>query len=389
MALNISTLGQARGRLILNHMFWASLLLSMPMVLRNDLDKITGHKTAATNGKEIWLDPDFVESLPLAVVMFVLAHEAAHVMFMHATRRGDRDPKLWNIACDHAINLILKQSGFTIWERACCDSRFIGMSAEQIYNILQQEAEAAGKFSNGRYSPTPGTNEAEAGDLVYGNHTPEQIREIEQTAKQMLVSAATQAKMAGQLPDHIRLAIDGLINPPQRWERIFQSYMRQVAYEQESWSRRNRRYPNVILPGKWNLKLGEFVVVGDTSGSMMNANIMGQLSKELTYAVEVLRPSRTRLIWADDADCSKQQVFEYGEPIVIKPEGGGGTDMRKPLKFVERYQPLVVLLLTDCHTPWPTSVPYPLIVGSTTELSCPRNLGQTVHLPAGQRRRAA
>jgi hypothetical protein len=50
----------------------------------------------------------------------------------------------------------------------------------------------------------------------------------------------------------------------------------------------------------------------------------------------------------------------------------GGTDMRKPLTYVEQYSPEVVMLLTDGHTPWPElATPFPLIVGCTTDAPCP------------------
>ena len=375
----ISRMAQARGRLILQQVFWAALVLSLPM--RED----PGCKTAWTDGQSIGFDPEFIESLEMAVVLFVIAHEACHVMLCHALRLGSRDPELWNVACDHAVNLLLKKCGFTIWTHALCDRRFEGMSAEQIYDILHKEQEQQGgqQGQPGSGPPQPGSGKAEqgglGGDLRYVPMDPAKAREIEREVKARVVQAATQAKMCGQLPQCIAQAVDGLTNPPKRWQDIFRSYMRQPAADTENWARRNRRYTSVIMPGRWNLKMGEMVIIGDSSGSMCQPNIYAQMSVEINQIAESLKPTRTRIIWADDCDCSKQQVFEFGEKIVITPEGGGGTDMRKPLKYVERYNPLVVLLITDCCTPWPKATPYPLVVASTTDRKAP--IGSTVHLP--------
>ena len=370
----VEVLSNARGRLILQQMFWASLILSLPIVEDDTLVP----KTACTDGRRICYHPEFVLNESLGVVMFMLAHEAAHVMLMHATRQQERKRGRWNIACDHAINLMLKACGFEIWKSCYCDPRFAGMSAEQIYDILEGEADKGG-----------GDDECEGGfgkDLVTRPMSPEEVREIEQTIKGKVAQAATQAKMAGQLPAGVALAVDGLLNPPQRWQDIFRSYMRQSAADTESWTHRNRRYHHVVLPGRWNLKMGELVVIADTSGSMMCDQVMGQIGVELQGIADQIKPTRTRIIWADDAECSSQQVFEYGEKIVIEPQGGGGTDMRRPLKYVERYNPLVTLLITDTYTPWPASTPYPLVVASTTEHKAP--IGRTVHLPNPNRRSA-
>ena len=70
----MTKMAQARGRLILQQVFWAALVLSTPM--KED----AGCKTAYTDGQMIGYDPEFIESLEMAVVLFVIAHEACHIM---------------------------------------------------------------------------------------------------------------------------------------------------------------------------------------------------------------------------------------------------------------------------------------------------------------------
>ena len=64
-------------------------------------------------------------------------HPALH----HHVRRSGRDPKRWNVACDYAINPLFVDAGLTLPEGVLLDNRFRGMSAEQIYNLLESEAE--------------------------------------------------------------------------------------------------------------------------------------------------------------------------------------------------------------------------------------------------------
>ena len=68
----------------------------------------------------------------------LLAHEVMHPAMQHHTRRGDRDPALWNDAADYAINPILTEAGFTLPGDMLNDPEYRGMTAEQIYDALNQ-----------------------------------------------------------------------------------------------------------------------------------------------------------------------------------------------------------------------------------------------------------
>jgi predicted metal-dependent peptidase len=75
----------------------------------------------------------FVETLNAAELAGVLAHEVMHPALQHHTRRGDRDQKRWNMACDYAINPLLLDAGLTLPKDVLIEYRFCGMSAERIY----------------------------------------------------------------------------------------------------------------------------------------------------------------------------------------------------------------------------------------------------------------
>jgi predicted metal-dependent peptidase len=60
--------------------------------------------TMQTNGRTMNYNPKFVERLSLSATKCIVLHEVAHVINQHHLRRGNRNPKGWNIACDLAIN---------------------------------------------------------------------------------------------------------------------------------------------------------------------------------------------------------------------------------------------------------------------------------------------
>lgn len=100
--------------------------------------------TAATDGKNIYFDPDFLASLSDDEKTFLIAHELMHVKFEHMYRMMDkngqkRDPMLWNIATDAIINANLERDGFKIKEGYVNMPEALNYSAEEFYDKLLRE----------------------------------------------------------------------------------------------------------------------------------------------------------------------------------------------------------------------------------------------------------
>ncbi len=102
--------------------------------------------TAATDGQNIYIDPNYFASLSESDRLFTIAHEIMHIKFMHVFRLKDkegktRNPELWNIATDAIINANLERDGFTIKDEYINIQEALNYSAEEFYQILLQERE--------------------------------------------------------------------------------------------------------------------------------------------------------------------------------------------------------------------------------------------------------
>ena len=106
--------------------------------------------TACTDGKVIRFNPDFLLSLNKHEQVGLCVHEVMHVYSKHHLRRGNRDPKLWNVAGDYFINQVIIDaikmenrnrggSCMRLPDGALIDERFRGMSTDQIYDMLKKE----------------------------------------------------------------------------------------------------------------------------------------------------------------------------------------------------------------------------------------------------------
>lgn len=95
---------------------------------------------------------------------FLFRHEVDHIIYEHVQNIGTRDPKLWNIACDHRINNDIVNSWFKnssdyekqlpILKGACCDRKYKDKSwtSNKIYDDLVEQQNKNGNQQNNQSS---------------------------------------------------------------------------------------------------------------------------------------------------------------------------------------------------------------------------------------------
>jgi predicted metal-dependent peptidase len=357
-----SNLDKAKVRMLDKSPFFSVLLMGTQMIPTDAIP------TAATDGLRIIYNPEFMAGLSVEVTQFVLAHELGHMMYEHISRKGARNHKLYNIAGDYVINLLLKDDGFELWPNALVDEQYRGMTTEQVYRMLED-------------NPPPEECEPDFGGDLQAPGQPCEgqpgAERIQQEIRQRVAQAASAARLAGKLSAGLEALVSEVLNPKVRWQDLLRDYMTRSTKDDEAWGRRNRRFQGVYLPARYSERMGEIVIIGDTSGSI-GQDELNQVAAEVNAIAETVRPEAIRVIWADAKVCG-EQVFEVGEEIRFEPAGGGGTDMRVPLEYVRQYNPEVVILATDGYTPWPDIEPeYPLIVCCSTTADVP--IGQVVRL---------
>jgi len=148
----------ARTRLILDKPFLGALVLRLPMVAANK----DWCPTTATDARRFYYNAEYIDSLSMGQTQFMLAHEALHCALSHFARRQHRIKHRWDLACDYAINPLLIEDGLVPPPNAQVFDLYKGMTAEEIYPLLQdndasdtldqhvydQESEGGGAGSN-------------------------------------------------------------------------------------------------------------------------------------------------------------------------------------------------------------------------------------------------
>ena len=124
----------AAVRLMLKYPFWCELYYSMKVIETSQVG------TLATDGKRLWVNPKFWETLTLDYKVAALAHETCHKMLHHCTR-GKHHKMPWsNIAMDIVVNTLLKENGFSIapsWVQP--QSKYSGKTYEYVYHDITKD----------------------------------------------------------------------------------------------------------------------------------------------------------------------------------------------------------------------------------------------------------
>ncbi|MDE3063477.1 MAG: hypothetical protein KGJ51_10500 [Acidobacteriota bacterium] len=391
---------KARTALVLDHPFFGSLLFRLKGRESRSI------KTMATDGVSLYWNPEFVKTLNAATLAGTLAHEVMHPALHHHVRRSGRDPKRWNIACDYAINPLLVDAGLNLPEGVLLDNRYRGMSAEQIYNLLETESEsdqgsddeeekpesggngAMGESSREGDSGEPSAPETEGGigqvldAPLPDNATPtieEQVREWDVAVSQ----ATAVARQAGKVPVGLERTLEGAAEAALNWRELLRRVWSDTIPADYSWLRPNRRYlwTGLYLPGVVREGAGEVAIAVDCSGSV-SARQLRLFEAEARSILEGQRPERVYVLYFD-AVVHKVETYEAGQRIDLNPVGGGGTEFGPCFEWLNErgIQPQSLVFLTDLYGSFPPSAPaYPVLWASTGGRKAP--FGQVIPMQA-------
>jgi predicted metal-dependent peptidase len=128
---------KARTKLLMDATFYGSI--SMGLKLREDHNAFK----LWTDGETLGYNPDIVEQMPRNILISAIGELVLHIAHKHHLRMDNRNPDIWNQACDNVVMDIMRMSGkFTIPPEYNAEdvTRFRGMNTEAIYKILYDEA---------------------------------------------------------------------------------------------------------------------------------------------------------------------------------------------------------------------------------------------------------
>lgn len=369
MSKQVTVVDKAVTWLITYHPFYASVLLKREMIADPAI------RTACVNARgQIRYNPDWFDSLTKLEVAFVLAHECMHYMFTHLLRRGSRNARKWNRACDGVINEMLKVCGVgTMPDKGIEFPGAEDMNAEEVYELMPDEPgdNQRGKGEPGDGDSGDGDGDPQSGDgdgdgddgwgigedLDDSENLDEANRaEIEAEARVEMREAMETAKRIGGMPAVMERLVEKLLHVPTPWYEKMSRFFSRACDNDYSYGVFDRRFLHIgtYLPWFDGFGLNKCVIIVDVSGSISAAE-MQEFSGHLNKILSDCLPAEVYVIYVHSHVAKKVDRYTPDDfPVVLKCDESGSTDMTQGVKWVARNHPDTdcMVVLTDGYTPF-------------------------------------
>ena len=326
----------ARIGLLLRQSFFGNLATRMTLINADEWCS-----TAATDGQKFYYNSRFIMMLKPKEVEFLVGHEVLHVVYDHMGRRGTRDPQIWNIADDYAVNADLKRHkvGQFITTVPCLyEQKYDGKAAEEIYDDLMknvQKIDINSLVDQLIDDHLDGDEEGEGdgdgdkeGKGKRPSMSPEERERVRQEVKQAIINAAQSAE-AGQLPLGVERLIRQHTNPVMPWRELIQTNLTSAIRTDYSWMRPSRRgwHTDAIMPGMTPGEEIDVVVTLDMSGSISNKQAQAFLG-EIAGMMDAFDGYKVHVFCFDTETYNPQDFTSENMDTIddYEPMGGGGTD---------------------------------------------------------------
>lgn len=326
-------------------------------------------KTAETDGKTIYYNPNFLNSLNVSEQTFVFAHEVCHVAFNHILRSEGKDEYTWNIATDGVINQFLKRDGLEMVE-GCVDIKdAINYDAEELYEKLikdkeqEQKKQQAGHDSHNMWKDAikkfkEETSLTEQEKQIkekqeqtkkmgekdsFKENLAEKKRKFEKLKREILKEVSQRGKTSNSV---IRTINDiGKSKPIVDWRYILKET---ITYNAD-WSYKNAEIEDGVISANLEEQPhSETEILLDTSGSISDFLLRGFLRE----CKNILQTSKLKVGCFDTKFYGFHEIRTEQDIENMQFEGGGGTDFCIAVNsFTKRVENKIIF--TDGHAQMP------------------------------------
>jgi predicted metal-dependent peptidase len=358
----------ARSWFVAEYPLLAALATSFEIIEDDEICDNLNISIAAIHAelREIYLRPRY--PMTFEQMKFVLAHELMHVGLRHEERQQGRDPFLWNVACDYAINDWLVEAGIGSLpgDGALFDIDLRGFSAEEIYDRLTTDLRRMRKLM--KLKTFRGFGEVD----ILGERSPVWWRsgpgcDLDAFYRRALAEGLELhlSSNRGYLPGGLVEEIRALQQPPIPWDvklaQWLDGFFQPIEYRRTFTraSRRQASTPDIPRPAWVRPEEPEitrtFAVVLDSSGSMDRLLLGKAVGAIASYGMS-REVTAVRLVLCDAKP--HDRGFIQPEELLGRVEitGRGGTILQPGVQCVLEAEnfpkdgPILIITDGDCDS---------------------------------------
>lgn len=310
---------------------------------------------------------------------FLFRHEVDHIIYEHVPNIGTRDPKIWNIACDHRINNDIVNSWFKnssdyekqlpILKGACCGRKYKDKSwtSHKIYDdLVEQQNKNGNQQSNNNnstvdshiYSDGQGKGQNKSDQVTrdilglpanFNNPTQGTSQQVDSkvAAERIKNSFVEAAKQVGLGEGNETLQAIKMIKPVLNWKKVLRKNLSGLNKTEQDPKRISRRIHgttsvlhdknmldsrnHLFASGKKPEEVVKVYVFADNSGSIGNKE--RQIIVSECYGIckqyrqfELILVSWDTKVYEDNIKVYNKQNEKELKNHVFKGGGGTSTD---------------------------------------------------------------
>lgn len=368
---------------------WGSILTNLPKQFTSN-----GKFPACLARKRYYtliLD-DCLFKRPKEEIVFILKHEALHLLLKHLDRCKDiKDLHRWNIAADLAVNQMLQRTTKTshrigsfktsvdmslpkdaILPERCNPPLPKDLSAEEYFKLLSSD----NNYDIDIQGDTVTIVDPRTNTVVFSGkitHDTQELLAADNSTSDVVIeniirdiNDKLEGKSIGTLPMELSTALSlWLPKSETPWQEIVKRHVvgSLKGNYKCTWGREHKRYGN-LLPGRIRSRTINAFVAIDSSGSTQYE--LNSFASELHKIFRIIRGNVKVIV----CDCKIHDVYTFKGKIKDNTfRGGGGTSFIPVFDFVktQRPQPDVLIYLTDTCGDFPNYKPSYKVLWCTKE----------------------
>jgi predicted metal-dependent peptidase len=339
-------ISRAKSKLLVEYPYFGALASKLKLEVNDNIESFK------SDGKKLYYREEYINSLAIDEVEFILANGAMHTVLAYERRKNSRSGWLWQMATDISINSMLLQNGMSMPDGAEYRKRFDGMYAEEIYAELKEDILRD--------------------ELSYESDDIEDTQDLNDTNKESIEDEILQEQLLVQEAISLLEKEFKKGQTPNSIERFFKlDFLSKVDWRSElrlALEKYFRDDYTLLPPSKKLLSYGIYLpsttsvtyslVIGIDSSASIDEENLSRFLSEVNSLMSLIQNYTIELIVCDDK-IRYHKTFYSGDILELELIGGGATDFRPVFEYIDTELDDIKLLLyfTDLDGIFPDTKP--------------------------------
>lgn len=329
--MNPDLISQAIVRLFETEYFYAEIICQMDRYISR---RVPTAGVRIKDNIELFINPDFFESLTVLERVAILKHEAQHILRDHIGRSKGISPEIYDKAADEVDKAIydLKHKTLNIAADCAINGTLKNLPEGCVYpkNFDLEDGNTMEWYLNNLKNNQKAKDYMEIDDHSLWSESDGDKHILREKVRQAIQKAAGRTRGAGKMTSENELLVSTLSKNTRDWKSDLRRFVAKSAefVIESSKKKRNRRY-GIMFPGTVKYETLHIGVAIDTSGSISDEQLIQFMS-------EIANISKYARVTVAEADSEVKNHYRFDPKKKYSVKGRGGTAYQPAFDFFNK-----------------------------------------------------